>query len=67
MIVAQREVAPDRTQFVARDRLFDGQTVFEATHPQARYGKVYFIAPQRGRLAYTQSMTVHHQQEQVIA
>lgn len=36
--------------------------------PDERLGEVgYFIAPQRGRLAYTQSMTVHHQQEQVIA
>jgi hypothetical protein len=60
-------MALDRAKFIARDRLFDGQTVLEAPNPEACLIKFEVVAAQADRLADTQPMAVHHEHQQVIA
>lgn len=61
------QVAFDRAKFITRDRLFDGQPIFETPDPEACLLKVDVVAAQADRLADAKAMAIHHQDQQVIA
>src|SRR4051794_6175401 len=61
------QMALDCAEFIAGDRLFDGQSVLETPNPEAGLIEVDVVAAQADRLAHTQPMAVHHRHQQVIA
>jgi hypothetical protein len=50
-----------------RDRLLDRQAALEPAHPQAGGGEVEVRPAQADGLAHAQPVTVHHEQEQMVA
>ena len=67
LVGARGEIAFDRPQLVAGDRLLDRQRIFQTLHPHTRLREVHLVAPQSDRFAHPQPVPVHHQHQQVIA
>jgi hypothetical protein len=66
-VATGREIALDGPQFVASDRVLDGEAVLEPSHPEPRLVEVDLVAAQADRLTDAQAVAVHHQHQQVVA
>src|SRR4051794_26862057 len=66
-IRAGGKMTPDGTELVPRDRLLDRKAVLEPAYPQAGGGEVEVRPAQADGLAHAQPVTVHHEQEQMVA
>lgn len=66
-ILARGEPAAKGAQFVAGDRLLDGQAVLEPCNPKPRLGKIDIVAAERDRLRYSEPMPIHHEDQEMVA
>ena len=61
------EVALDRAQLIAGDRVLDAQAALEASDPQPRPLDIELVAPHLDGLADPQAVPVDHEQKGVVA
>jgi hypothetical protein len=66
-VLSGGEVAPERPQFVAGDRLLDRQPALEAPHPQTCPVEIDFVTPEGNGFADPKAVAEHHEQQQMIA
>src|SRR3954451_11888542 len=66
-IRAGGKMTPDGTELVPRDRLLDRKAALEPAYPQAGGGEVEVRPAQADGLAHAQPVTVHHEEEQMVA
>jgi hypothetical protein len=56
----------DRSQFVAGDRLFNGQAILQAPHPEPSPIKIHLVTTQVDRFTDPKAVAIHHQHQQMI-
>jgi hypothetical protein len=66
VILAQGEPATKGAQFVAGDRLLDGQPILEPGNPKPGLGKVDIVTAQRNGFRHPEAMPIHHEDQKVI-
>jgi hypothetical protein len=67
VILAQGEPATKGAQFVAGDRLLDGQAILEPGNPKPGLGKVDIVTAQRNGFRHPEAVPIHHEHQEVIA
>jgi hypothetical protein len=66
-IFAGGQVAPDRTQLVTGDWMLDRSRIFQTPHPEPRLIEVHVIASQSNGLRDAKPVSVHHEDQQIVA
>src|SRR5208337_1719072 len=61
------KIALDGSKLVAGDRMLDSQPILEPPHPKPRVVEVDLVTAQADRLADAQTVTKHHENEEMIA
>nr|WP_239992185.1 hypothetical protein [Rhodopila globiformis] len=60
------EIALEGSELVTGDRVLDGQPILEPLDPEPRVVEVDFVTAEADRLADTQTVTKHHEDQEMI-